>query len=268
MAKLSKGIKSLLGSALKILKRACRYGLAIAAVISAGYLIMNADQLQRDYLRATVGSKVVRIVRLDEKGDVRGGGTGFLVKAPSGTSYILTNSHVCAMAVAGELIVEMPGGNLLSRRVVQDSDWTDLCLVEGLPGQEGLELAGSYDVGEMVAAVGHPHLMPLTISKGEIVSHTETTYLSGIIGFGKEEKDCQRKYNKIEDLDTFFGPIRVCTVTVKSLQTTIVGLPGNSGSPIVNAYGHLVGVLFAGDNDVHWSMIVPLEDINKFLKAY
>lgn len=86
MAKIRKGIQSFLSSLLSKCKKSLRYVAAAAAIMSAGYLVMNADQLQRTYVRDSVGPKVVRIVRLDSEGNIRGGGTGFQVKAPSESS--------------------------------------------------------------------------------------------------------------------------------------------------------------------------------------
>ena len=93
----------------------------------------------------------------------------------------------------------------------------------------------------------------------------------GIIGDEPDmmtEAQCSQTKHEIIAVQTFFGEFKLCIENVMALQTTVVGLPGNSGSPVVNQYGHLIGVLFAGDNQVHWSDLVPLEDIKKLLSAY
>ena len=65
-----------------------------------------------------------------------GSGTGFQIKLPDGRRYLLTARHVCDSAMLGLLFVD---GRPL--RVLKKSTAYDLCLVQPLRRSGGLELA-------------------------------------------------------------------------------------------------------------------------------
>lgn len=227
-------------------------------------------QAHEDYIRSSVGSNVYRILQNDS-GD-SGGGTGFAVKAPSGKTYILTNAHICEMYEGKDTaLVQSHEGRLIPRKILERSKYTDLCLIEGLPGDNnGLSLAGGISAGENLMIVGHPRLMDLTVSKGSMIQYSEIQMLKGIIGQeGLTEEACTAEpKNTVEQVNSLFGPLSICVTNLYAIQTNAVSLPGNSGSPVVNFYGNVVGVLFGGDDEVHWGLIVPLEEIQDFLSAY
>ncbi len=62
-----------------------------------------------------------------------------------------------------------------------------------------------------------------------------------------------------------FGILDVCMEEVLAYRTTAVSLPGNSGSPVVDYKGNVIGVLFAGDSEVHWGLVITLDDVRDFL---
>lgn len=248
-------------------------------VAAAGFLVLSAPQIQKDYIRSEVGSRVYRITR---DASATSGGTGFQVEAPSGQSYILTNAHICEIYGPGaqNILVQLHNGQFMPRRILQISDKTDLCIAEGIPNTPGLKLGGELQPGDNLQVVGHPKLMDLVISDGQAVERTEIKLLAGYIGKDEEmmtEEQCksQPKNSIIEENTMQLTPngitiaaMKVCVTTIHAMQTNAVGQPGNSGSPVVNMFGNVEGVLFAGDNEVFWSLIVPVEDVRDFLAAY
>ena len=76
----------------------------------------------------------------------QGSATGFAVKSPTGKVYTLTNAHVCQLAnPAGFLSIQGPrSARAVPRRVLEIFQDNDLCLVEGMEGYEGLEIAIEY----------------------------------------------------------------------------------------------------------------------------
>lgn len=265
-------LKKLLGyckSGANDLKKLAKVSLALLLITG---IAIESPQIHRSWLRWDVGSKVVRIVKVDASGRPMGGGTGFQVKAPSGKKYLLTNAHVCehTQDANGNVHIWFSNDTFIERKVIEISGSTDLCLVEPLPGDAALELAGYIEKGDSVNVVGHPRLQPLTVSQGEYIGPETVQILAGIVGFDIEEKDCHKPKNQLLDVETFFGPLKVCLVTIEAEKTTAIILGGNSGSPVVNTWGNVVGVMFAspGPEGSNWGDMISLRDIRQFLRSY
>ena len=234
------------------LKNACLLALSL-------FLVIQAPRIHRATLRSYVGSKVVRVV--DKSG--RHGGTGFYVQAPSGLSYILTNSHVCDLQDKGIVhIVDHDGAPMVPHKVLEDSDTSDLCLIEG-DGRSGLGI-GSETMGEIVYLIGHPKLQPLTMGSGELVGQD---IMQVFDHFEPTKDSCNKPKHRRVKIDMLFLPMEACIISINSYLSNIVALPGSSGSPLVNYRGQLVGVLYAGDAEGgNWGIFVTLDDINEFLE--
>ena len=226
-------------------------------------LVIKLPEVHYNYIRNSVGNKVVSITNASGSS----GGTGFHVNSPSGKTYILTNSHVCShVQVNGLVLVHDAEGNSLPRRVLLDSDFTDLCVVEAMPGASGLSLGTAPNAGEIVAVVGHPELMPLTMTRGEIIGEQELLVMDHVIE--SEDDKCDLPKNIIKEVNVFIFSFKACCVKINAYLSNVTILPGSSGSPVINFYGNIVGVAFAGDNDSNWGSFVTLPDIQKMLKAF
>lgn len=226
---------------------------------------LTADQFHIAYILSKVGSNTVFITN-PEGAVLRGSATGFEVKAPSGRVYTLTNAHVCALEHNGFVMVgeKRDSQRLIPRRILEVYDENDLCLVEGLPNYEGLTLADSYNIGDLNYAIGYPLGAALNLSSG---------YLKEIVKVAIPMQEipleqCVGKHLKIATFLTFFGPVKMCTIERQAIDTNITIHPGNSGSPMVNAFGHVTGVIFASNNRTAWGCAVPLEAVVEFLKPY
>jgi S1-C subfamily serine protease len=139
-----------------------------------------------------------------------GGGSGILV-SPDGE--VLTNQHVVEDALTVEAL--LPGGERAPARVVGSDAATDLALLK-VPGQGLPHLRLAEDralrVGELVLAMGSPFGLAGSVSMG-IVSGVGRTMRSG-------------SGHLIENV----------------LQTDAPLNPGNSGGPLVDMQGRVVGV--------------------------
>jgi putative serine protease PepD len=148
-----------------------------------------------------------------------GTGTGFVL---DGRGHILTNHHVVAPAAdGGALTVTFSGGQSLRAELVGGDAGYDLAVVRvrGVKNLTPLALGDSdgVQVGDPVLALGSPFDLPNTVTSG-IISAKERP----VTAAGEDEQ----------------GDVSY----VDALQTDAPLNPGNSGGPLIDATGHVIGV--------------------------
>lgn len=159
-------------------------------------------------------------------------GTAFQVNY-KGKQFILTNKHICTVYGGKNLVI-----NKQFVKVLAISKVHDLCLVSALKDVRGLSIGKNLSHIKPVWLIGHPRGLPTIIRQG----------------------------NYLYDMSNFFPWLGKRLVNVEVLDVIAYG--GNSGSPIVDYFGDVVGVLFGSYTGYHTeALIVPLEDINQFLKT-
>lgn len=139
----------------------------------------------------------------------RASGSGFIIREDG---LIVTNAHV--VADAERVQVRLADGRRLQAKLVGKDNRVDLAVLqlEGVKDLPVVQLGDSnrLRVGEFVLALGHPFGLEQTVSFGIL----------------------SRKG----------APLRVASPGFDFLQTDAAVNPGNSGGPLVNMAGEVVGV--------------------------
>jgi S1-C subfamily serine protease len=232
---------------------------------AALFISLSADGLHTQYLESKVGDNTV-FIRSPEGAHLQGSGTAFEMKAPSGKVYTITNAHVCGLQKDGNVMLfeKHNSKRLVPKRVLEVYEENDLCIVEGLEGYEGLSMGSETTIGQTVWSLGFPLGEALNISKGRVKSFG----ISEIADMDTKPEDCKGKRRHLESIDMFFFTQLICVIDRDSVQTDMVIYPGNSGSPMVDYFGRVVGVVFASNTRTNWGSVVPLKDLQQLLKAY
>ena len=156
----------------------------------------------------------LKLVPIDNHLSPIGQGTGFFI----GKNIILTNEHVIEKGTQDEYIVQIHSFQYkwYKARVIAADEKTDLAILEITNPDENSEAvkpltfadADSWVLGEKLFAIGHPHGLYWTVTEG-VLSHVHR---------------------------------RISSPWQWLIQTDTSVNPGNSGGPLFNMRGEVVGV--------------------------
>ena len=145
-------------------------------------------------------------------------GSGSIVQSESTRSYIVTNNHVIDSAVSGgKVTVEFQDGTELSATIKGRDIAYDLAVLEIAKGNLptiDIGYSSTVLIGDLSVAIGSPLGLSGTVTSG-IISALNRPVLAGSTN--------QASY-------------------IDALQTDAAVNPGNSGGPLVNGQGAMIGV--------------------------
>jgi serine protease Do len=182
------------------------------AVVNIETLSANSDSADKDEGDkddAPSGNPLLEMFRRQPRRPTRGVGSGFIV---STKGYILTNEHV--IENAARITVGLQTGEKFRGRVVGVDDETDVAVIK-IDSARDLPTvtmgdSNSAQVGDWVLAIGSPFGLDQTVTAGIISKKERETF----------------PFNSFQ----------------RFLQTDAAINRGNSGGPLVNMRGEVIGV--------------------------
>ena len=205
--------------------------LALRAVLLAILLTYASVQLPVFHTKLVVLNSYKAIFIITPPGNDHTGATGFQIKTPKGPR-IITNAHVCRELEWGVGEIHAFDGTSFASKIIRKSDSSDLCMLEGHEGYPSLKLGSSLRNFDRIQVLGHPRLGSLTPSEGVILT---------------------REYAKISGIE------------FDAQFTNAIIYMGNSGSPVFNFWGRVVGVMFGEDQYTHYGAFIPFDHLESFL---
>ena len=176
---------------------------------------------------------------------IKGLGSGFII-SPDG--YIVTNDHVAGNA--SEITVTMTNGKHYPAKVIGSDHITDICLLKIDATDLPYEILGNSEdamIGEWVIALGNPF--------GLFEINDKPTVTVGVISSsGMNLEPISNRYY------------------INMLQTDAAINGGNSGGPLVNSEGEVIGMntlIFTGGNGSQGSIglgfAIPINKIKRIV---
>lgn len=194
---------------------------AVVGLLAAtGHAQGGAQPFDSKALFEGAKAAVVQVNLKSRGGVLEGNGTGFLVE---GDALVVTNHHVVEDAEVIELVFS-DGRTTTAATLVGDFPESDLAVLKlDLPDAgQGLSLADStlLSAGDPVAIIGSPMGLGWTLTEGKVAAY--------------------RKEGLPEELR---GRKRDGEAGQPVLQLSAPVAPGNSGGPVLDAAGQVVGVV-------------------------
>lgn len=246
-------------------------------VLGIGLAVLTGTLIQ-----AFVPSPLERSIVKVTNNEGTGGGTGWVTKTASGQRVIVTNDHVCQVATGDYVRIEGYGGQPSIRAIIRRDAARDLCVIEGVNAPTLPLAAAAPNAFDAITVYGHPFLNPTTPSFGQYLTdaimpvgfspNEEGTCDAGELMATPKMPGPRQPPNLVQPFgDEDDGLLallfpRICVVYMHLSYSTATIYPGNSGSPVTNSGGEVVGVMNSASPMDNRGNFIPLEYVREILE--
>jgi S1-C subfamily serine protease len=221
-----------------------RIGIALSCLLLTSTLCFGADEKQLpDEKIAEIGKGATVLVILGQNGQEKAFGSAFCIDQ---NGYFVTNQHVVGRDQTADLVIS-PGEKsqkLVKAKVLRCDEQLDLALLK---------------VEEAISAA------PIKLGSDQGLSEVQEIMAFGF-PFGKELALNPGDYPSISINKGHITALRKKDGLLNRIQIDAVVNPGNSGGPIIDRSGNVVGVVVSGvlgAGAVNFA--IPVSHIRKFL---
>jgi hypothetical protein len=203
------------------------------------------------------------VVKVTKVSNDTSGGTGFYLDMGDNSTFVVTNAHVCEnydhMVVQP---IKNSGKSIL--KVVKADMAVDLCLLRSNKprGNKGLK------VSRMVTSFTRATMMGFALLEQLNPQHGYATNFDQVEVFLPVKEKTAKCFNGTDPV--WFGMLgipllKVCIIPYYVHRTTLEVYPGNSGSPVINDDGDVIGVISGANTITNYGHMVPLSSLRTFL---
>lgn len=176
--------------------------------------------------------------------------------------YIVTASHVCEYSKNGLIDVHLDGWVRPSEILSMDKEH-DVCLIDSPDNIKGFSHSFKLKKLNDVFSIGFNAYGNKNFTSGKAIENTTVIVSRFLINKLDDFDTCL-------DLDGFPRNTRygaVCMTPITGFTTTFNSLPGNSGSPIINNLGQVLGIVSSSiDNKL--TLGVNIDHVIKLIDNY
>jgi hypothetical protein len=208
-----------------------------------------------------VRANVVKLV--SDKGSC----SGTQIVAPSGKKYILTAGHCRALEENGKIGVIAEGMRKIDLAIVEESETTDLMLLEGHPQLPGLHIGSEPTSRTNLRAYTHGMGLDTYEANGKLIQTLHVEALDHMVNTPDEETQCTSKPKyAVRDITFLFFQVKACVLSIDTYVTTLTPIvPGSSGGSVVDGEKVVGVVVMVGGG---FSYMIKHKEIKEFVAPY